>query len=76
MRTPADDRYLSPFQLAMMDTRLGEFDAALSCLTDAVALRDFNFVSAGVGPAFNVLRCDARFAALLTAHGMAAVATR
>lgn len=57
-------RYLSPYQLAMAELRLGATDAAMALLERAVAERDPNALCLPVDPAFDSLRELPRFEAL------------
>ena len=57
-------RYLSPYQLAMAQWRLGDADAALTLLQRAVQERDPNALCLPVDPAFDGLRQEPRFVAL------------
>ena len=59
-----------PYQLAMVRARLGDADGALHWLERAAALHDFNVACAGVDPAFDALRPDPRFGALLARAGI------
>ena len=58
-------RYLSPYQLAMAEMRLGATDAALAQLVRAVDERDPNALCLPVDPAFEALGDDPRFVALV-----------
>ena len=57
-------RYLSPYQLAMIEVRLGQPRAAVDLLRRAVEERDPNALCLPVGPAFDCLRGEAGFLAL------------
>ena len=57
-------RYLSPYQLAMAELRLGDAGAALQCLQRAVAERDPNALCLPVDPAFDSLASTPDFVAL------------
>lgn len=59
-----------PYQLAMVRARLGDAAGTLHWLARAAELHDFNFVCAGVDPAFDALRTDAGFAVLLADAGI------
>ncbi len=70
-----------PYQLAMVHARLAmsspdaadavhAMDRAFAALQLSADTRDFNFVCTAVDPAFDVLRLDSRFNALLTNHGL------
>ena len=70
LREAFDAGYASPYQVAMVHARLGEFDAAIDWLARAAQARDFNFVCVGVDPAFENLRVSPRFRELLVANGL------
>lgn len=57
-------RYLSPYQVAMAELRLGDADAALQLLQRAVAERDPNALCLPVDPAFDSLQAVPAFVAL------------
>ena len=57
-------RYLSPYQLAMTELRLGDRAAALTRLERAVHERDPNALCLAVDPAFDGLHAEPRFQAL------------
>ena len=57
-------RYLSPYQLAMTELRLGDRPAALTLLERAVHERDPNALCLPVDPAFDSLHAEPRFQAL------------
>ena len=57
-------RYLSPYQLAMTELRLGDRPAALTLLERAVHERDPNALCLPVDPAFDSLHPEPRFQAL------------
>ena len=59
-------RYLSPYQLALIESRRGERDAAFRLLDDAAATRDSNTIYALTDPSWDGLRSDPRFAAFLS----------
>ena len=61
-------RYLSPYQLALIDLRLGDVDGAFERLAQSAVERDPNFIAVLVDPSLDGLRADPRFAALLAAH--------
>ena len=61
-------RYLSPYQLALIDLRLGDVDGAFERLSQSAVERDPNFIAVLVDPSLDPLRADPRFAALLVAH--------
>ena len=69
LRSTFDDGFASPYQLAMVCARMDRPDEALRWLARAAELRDFNFVCTPVDPAFDGLRGDPRFPALLEANG-------
>lgn len=66
----ADAGSAPPYQVAMVQARLGRLDAALQWLERSAATHDFNFVCAGVDPCFDALRATAPGVALLRRHGL------
>jgi serine/threonine-protein kinase len=60
-----------PYQVAMVQARLGRLDAAAEWLDRSAAANDFNFVCAGVDPCFDALRATPTGSALLRKYGMA-----
>lgn len=62
--------YLSPYQIAMVHSRLQEPEAALHWLHESARLRDFNFVCVGVDPTFDNLRGRDDYRQLLREHGL------
>lgn len=65
-----EGRYLSPYQLALIDLRLGDFDRAFDELGRSAAECDPNFIAVLVDPSLEALRSDSRFEALLARHGL------
>ncbi|MFN0182624.1 MAG: tetratricopeptide repeat protein [Aquabacterium sp.] len=51
-----DAGYVSPYQIAMVQARLGDDDQALHWLAEAARRSDFNFVCVAVDPAFDAVR--------------------
>ncbi|WP_395699510.1 tetratricopeptide repeat protein [Aquabacterium sp.] len=74
LQAMARETWVSPYQLAMVHTRLGERPAALAELERSAALADGNFVCVAVDPAFDALRPDPAYGALLRRHGFAHLA--
>ena len=68
-----EGRYLSPYQLALIDLRLGDVDSAFDELRRSARERDPNFIAVLVDPSLDALRDDPRFAALLVDRGLDAV---
>ncbi len=60
-----------PYLIAKAYVRLGEMDLAMACLQKAYEERAFNCFFLKVDPAFDVLRSDQRFVALLKKVGLA-----
>ena len=71
-----EGRYLSPYQLALIDLRLGDTDRAFAALAQSAVERDPNFIAVLVDPSLDALRDDPRFDALLKKHGLDAVLPR
>jgi len=67
--------WVSPYQLAMVCVRLRRPQAALDELGRSAELADGNFVCVGVDPAFDALRDEAGWRALLQRHGFAHLVT-
>jgi tetratricopeptide (TPR) repeat protein len=63
--------YVSPAELAILYTGLGDKEKAFVSLEKAFAARDLQMQFLGVDPAFDDLRSDARFADLLRRVGLA-----
>jgi tetratricopeptide (TPR) repeat protein len=63
--------YVSPYQVALVQARLGHDGACLDWLDRAGRERDANFVCAMVDPAFERYRCDKRWRDVLARHGLA-----
>lgn len=59
----------SPYQIAMVQARLGDDAAALHWLSEAARLIDFNYVCVAVDPAFDPLRNRRAFRQLLSDTG-------
>jgi len=72
LQAAAGQRHVSAWHQALVQTGLGESDQALSCLDRAVEERASFVIHLGVDPAFDPLRGDARFDALLRRIGLAA----
>lgn len=66
----AEQGYVSPYQVAMVQVRLREHDAAIDWLARAAELRDPNVVCMAVDPALDALRPLPRFRELLVASGL------
>ena len=65
-----NERYVSPAELAILYTALAEREQAFASLEKAYATRDPDVQYLGVDPAFDSLRSDARFAALVRRIGL------
>lgn len=63
-------RYVIPYQIALIHHFLGDKERTLLALEEAFEQRDVWLVWAGVEPAFDNLRCDARFRRLLERIGV------
>ena len=67
-------RYVSPYQLALIEWRRGEPGAALRLLDEAAATRDSNTIYALTDPSWDGLRAEPGFVAFLARHRLAPVA--
>jgi hypothetical protein len=67
--------FVSPYQIAMVQARLGEETAALQWLGQAAQQVDFNFICVGVDPAFDNLRRSPGLQQLMQAHGLGHLVT-
>jgi TolB-like protein/tRNA A-37 threonylcarbamoyl transferase component Bud32 len=72
LQMAAGQRHVSAWNLALVHTGLGESDEAFSCLDQAIEERASFVVHLGVDPAFDPLRGDVRFDALLRRLGLPA----
>ena len=63
--------YVSPVLRAQIHAALGDTDAALDALDQAVELRATDLVWVGVRPTFDVLRLEPRFSSLMRSVGLA-----
>ncbi len=61
--------YLSPYQIAMVHARLGEFDATVHWLGESARLCDYNYACVAVDPAFWPLHGDPGYQQLLRSTG-------
>ena len=68
--TPPAGGYVSPTRIALVHAGLGDTDAALASLEEALRLRAIDLVWLQVWPWFASLRADARFARLVSALGL------
>ncbi|MCB1056680.1 MAG: methyltransferase domain-containing protein [Acidobacteria bacterium] len=72
LREESVHRYVSPALRAQLQLRLGDREAALDALDQAVGVRASDLIWAGVSPAYDELREEERFAAMLERIGLAA----
>ena len=70
LRRIAKPRDPSPFRMAMIHMALGETDRAFDLLDKAIEARDWQMVLLNVEPAFDGLRSDRRFGALIERVGL------
>ena len=70
MKDNPAEAYVTSYGLAIVYSRLGEKDKALDCLEQAYAERQLAMTEIGVEPAFDPLRAEPRFAALLRRVGL------
>jgi tetratricopeptide (TPR) repeat protein len=61
-------RYVSPYQIALIELRRGDFDAALQRLDEGAASRDPNIIYAPTDPGFKALHGHPRFETLMQRH--------
>ena len=66
----ADSRYISPLDLARLYTQIGQRDKAVSYLERAIAERSPMLVALKVDPAWDPIRDDQRFAAIVRRLGI------
>jgi TolB-like protein/DNA-binding winged helix-turn-helix (wHTH) protein/Tfp pilus assembly protein PilF len=70
LRRIAKPQEPAPFRMAMIHIGLGETDRAFEWLEKAIAAREWQMVLLNVEPAFDDLRSDTRFAALVDRVGL------
>jgi len=70
LRRISKPRDPAPIRLAMIHIGLGEIDRAFEWLEKALEARDWQMALLNVEPAFDVLRSDQRFAALVERVGL------
>ena len=70
LRQLSKPRPAAPFRVAMVHIALGETDRAFEWLEKALETRDWQMALLKVEPAFDVLRSDQRFAALVGRVGL------
>ena len=70
LRETAKPRAPAPVRVAMVHIALGETDRAFEWLEKAIEARDWQMALANVEPAFDPLRSDQRFAALVERVGL------
>lgn len=70
LQESSSDKYVSPYQLAMVHARLGDQAAALHWLERAGRQRDANFICAPVDPTFARLRTTAAWQNLADRFGI------
>jgi tetratricopeptide (TPR) repeat protein len=64
------EAYIASYGLAILYARLGEKEKALDCLEQAYTERQLAMTEIGIEPAFDQLRSEPRFAALLGRVGL------
>jgi TolB-like protein/Tfp pilus assembly protein PilF len=70
LQSLADERYVSPFETALIYMGLGDFDKAFEALEKVYAVRSYELVPLRVDPRFDCLRADRRFSSLLQRMGL------
>ena len=66
----SEQRYVSPYFLALVNTGLGDHEAAFKCLEKAIEVRDEWLIWSGTDPRLDDLRGDPRFTNLLRRVGL------
>jgi serine/threonine-protein kinase len=66
----ARQRYLSPFEPAMIHFALGDHDRGFECLVKAQEERCFELISVNIDPRFDSLKSDSRLRAIATQVGL------
>jgi tetratricopeptide (TPR) repeat protein len=69
-RLQRSEKYVSPGELAVLYTALGEHERAFTSLEKAFTARDLQLQFLGVDPSFDSLRSDPRFADLVRRVGL------
>ena len=64
------ERYVSPFEPAMIHFALDEVDRAFECLVKAQEERCFELISLNADPRFDSLRSDSRLRAIANQMGL------
>ena len=70
LETIARQRYVSPFEFAMMRFALGQTDIGFKWLSKACEERAFDVLALKVDPRFQPLKADSRFQALIREIGL------
>ncbi len=70
LQSLADERYVSPFEIALIYMGLGDVDKAFEALEKVYAVRSYELVPLKVDPRFDCLRTDRRFSSLLQRMGL------
>lgn len=73
LEAEAAEGYLSPYERAFAHVGLGDHDRALELLEEATETRDAELIWIAVEPAFDPLRSEPRFQAILREMGLDAV---
>lgn len=73
LEVEAAEAYLSPYERAFGHVGLGDHDRALALLEEATRTRDAELIWIAVEPAFDPLRDEPRFQAILREMGLAGV---
>ncbi len=69
----AAERYVAPYERAFAHVGIGDHDRALELLEEALETRDAELIWLAVEPAFDPIRDDPRFRAVLETMGLAGV---